>query len=425
MNRFKIALPGFRYFIVRLCLAAPIALLVGAIRLYLDQEQSSLIGFITGLVAFAIADFILCGRTTRKARLKTAKNFAIDNLPTALITSLMLVITIAAYSNRHVPEVAIAQQVQSMVDILGLLTVFLIPMFHIVSFTPTAALSAASMVKQLIWGVTAYSCALWVIGAVGDDVYHWSLANPTETVALAISLMICWAILNFSLRPSNVPTYNHGYISAKGVLLRSREATTRDKQYIAAHEAGHALVYAALGGLPSYVKVSINDQPDDQGVLGSVTGISNAHLLEEKSFAEWRMLVCLAGKLGETVIHGESTLGSRNDHQMWVSIARVYLANHYQGMFYDDPQNKFEHEQNEHQLEKLQEEQVSVLRKFFNCNSVVFKELVSALLENRSMAREDLYLFLNRVTLPGDIPRPFGHFAHFSKEWPWPGELDH
>ncbi len=379
----------------------------------------------TGLASYAIADFVICGRANRKARMQKLKNFFIDNFPSVLSTALMLTIAIIAYSNQHVPDVSMVQHVQSMVGTLGLCIVALMPMIRILSFTPIATLSPASILKQLVWGVTAYSCALWVIGEVGDDVYQWYLTNPTETAAFAISLMICWPILSFSLRPTNIPTYSHGNISTNGGVLHSREATTRDKQYIAAHEAGHALVYAALGGLPSNVKVAINNKADDQGVLGFVSGISNQHLLVEKSFAEWRMLVCLAGKLGETVIHGESTLGSRNDHQMWVSIARVYLANHYQGMFYDTPQNKFEHEQNEYLLEQLQEEQVSILRNFFEYNYVVFKELVSALLENRSMAREDLYLFLNRVTLPGDIPRPFGDFDHFSKEWPWPGDLDH
>jgi hypothetical protein len=64
------------------------------------------------------------------------------------------------------------------------------------------------------------------------------------------------------------------------------------------------------------------------------------------------MLVFFAGKLGEAVIHGKSTLGNSNDHVRWLGVARSYLANHYRGMYYAEPQNKFEQEKNEAKRER-------------------------------------------------------------------------
>lgn len=177
------------------------------------------------------------------------------------------------------------------------------------------------------------------------------------------------------------------------------------------------MVYAALGGLPADVKLAVNDHSDERGVLGFVTGISSKHHLDEKSFAEWYMLVFLAGKLGESVMHGESTLGSSNDHLRWLGVARSYLANHYRGMYYADPQNKFEQEQNEAKLEALQAEQLATLRTLFDVNADVFKQLANTLLEKRTMGRDDLIPFLSRVKLPDGFPLPFGPFETFAAEW--------
>ncbi|MFL9611108.1 hypothetical protein ACKF11_13565 [Methylobacillus sp. Pita2] len=79
-------------------------------------------------------------------------------------------------------------------------------------------------------------------------------------------------------------------------------------------------------------------------------------------------------------------LGSSNDLLRWLGVARSYLANHYRGMYYADPQNKFEQEQNEAKLEALQAEQLATLRTLFDVNADVFNELANTLLEMRTMA---------------------------------------
>ncbi len=138
-----------------------------------------------------------------------------------------------------------------------------------------------------------------------------------------------------------------------------------------------------------------------------MTGIKSQHRLEEKTFAEWHMLVFLAGKMGEARTMRESTIGSTIDHARWIDVARKYLSNHYRGIFYPEPQNEFEQKQNEEKLSALQTEQLGMLDRLFELNSDVFKELADVLLEKRTLAREEIIPFLGRVQLPEGFPLPF------------------
>ena len=117
-------------------------------------------------------------------------------------------------------------------------------------------------------------------------------------------------------------------------------------------------------------------------------------------------------------MQGSSTLGSSNDHMRWLATARNYLANHYRGMFYLEPQNKFEQEQNEIKLEALQAEQLTLLRHLFDLNAEVFKQLADTLLEKRELGRDDLIPILGLVVLPVGFPLPFGPFERFGDAWP-------
>jgi len=212
----------------------------------------------------------------------------------------------------------------------------------------------------------------------------------------------------------------HGITGVSGAAALSSggasKPTARDNRYAAAHEAGHALLYAALGDrLPTDVKLVINNHSDGRCAVGFITDVPSQHQLAEKSFVEWYMLVFLAGKLGEEFIHGGSTLGSRSDYLRWLGLARSYLANHYRGIYYVEPQNMLEQKQNEDKLEALRTEQLAMLGSFFNSNADVFKELVGTLLEKREMGRDDLIPFLGRVKLPLNFPLPFdGGASHGS-----------
>lgn len=195
------------------------------------------------------------------------------------------------------------------------------------------------------------------------------------------------------------------------------KATERDNRYTAAHESGHALVYAALGCLPPGIQVTVRDELGEDGSLGYVSAINSDHQSHEKTFCEWFMLFLLAGKFGESFACGENTMGSINDHHRWLGLARIYLSNHFDGIFYSEPQSKFEQELNDDKLLKLQLRQIALLEVLFRENVHVFRSISTELLAKKKMVRDDLIPYLSRVIIPEDFPLPLGEFTEFSSVW--------
>lgn len=394
-----------------IALSICISLVVGMARRWLGYEQSALIGLLTGIASVASADFILSSRSRRKLRWDQAKSIPRENWYSPARMALLVAVIVFASGNRELPSEPFVAQVLELVETIGLFVIILVPLLRDILL-----FSGGNILSRLVFGLAAYSVAIWLIGAAGDEAYLWITGNPHDAAVVLASLVICWAMLRVCPSPT-VPhpsTIPLGRVSADALCDRS--PTGRDIRYIAAHEAGHALIYAALGGLPADFKLAVNKYVDDNGVLGFVTGIKSTHKLDEKSFVEWRMLTALAGKLGESVMHGESTVGSSNDHLRWLEVARTYLANHYRGMYYLEPQNKFEQEQNESKLEALQADQLLTLNAVFDRNIEVFKQLVDTLQEKRTMGRHDIAPFLASVKLPAGFPLPFGPFERFNIE---------
>lgn len=403
----------------RLAVAAPISVGVGLLRTWLG-EHSLLIGLLVGVGSYYFADWLFSEKSERDARIQGVTVLLRENWLTATKWGMCVLMCTYFLATRSEPSEPAVKQVLSLVQTFGLLTVFAVP--AIISTIRSAIWGTLSpivgLAPRFLKGLAFYSLALWVVGHSGDDLYKWVLAHPNDTAIGAVALAIVWMILRFS-GGSSLRSESIARSSGKPTLAAtaSVKPTARDYRYTAAHEAGHALVYAALGGLPAGIKLAVNDHSDERGVLGFTTGISSKHHLDEKSFAEWYMLVLLAGKLGESIMQGESTLGSSNDYLRWLSVARSYLANHYRGMYYADPQNKFEQEQNEAKLEALQAEQLETLRALFDVNVDVFKQLANTLLMTRCMGRDDLIPFLSLVKLPDGFPLPFGPFETFAAEW--------
>lgn len=409
----------------RLAVAAPISVGVGLLRAWLG-EHSMLIGLLVGVGSYIFADWLFSTKPERQARIQQTAAFYREHWMTVTKWAMYILMCAYFFASRSEPAEPAVKQVLSLVQTFGLFAVFIVP--AITSTISTAIWgswsSAAGLASRFLSGLAFYSMALWLIGNSGDALYRWMLANPNDAAIGAVAFAIVWMVVRFSSGPSygseSIARSSGAAVMAAGIIVP--KPTARDNRYTAAHEAGHALVYAALGRLPHEVKAAVNDLPDHNGVLGFVTGINSQHRLDEKTFAEWYMLVFLAGKMGEARMMGESTLGSTNDHARWLNVAKQYLSNHYRGMFYPEPQNEFEQKLNEEKLSALQDDQLGMLSRLFDQNTDVFKEFADALLEKRTLARDELISFLTRVELPEGFPLPFGPFEAFSTEWNDAGE---
>ncbi len=358
----------------------------------------------------------LASESRKRISSESLKNYCLENWFEIAFHGTLLSMILFFNSTYAKPTDPFMQEVQAYVTSLGMLAIMLNLVLQTVFLTFT------NLVRGIAISFALYSFVLWLFGQYADRLKEWIDLNPTDAVIICISATVVIAIQLLSSKFS--PSVDNRIVRPAVIpssIAQSRtppKPTQRDCKYIAAHEAGHALVYAALGALPPEIKVAINEHESRDGVLGYVSGIYSAHRLNEKIFTEWSMLVMLAGRVGENIAFGQNTSGSANDNQRWLEGAKSYLSNHFDGIFYIDPKNEFEFNRNEENLEQLRKKQLEMLSELFSLNLSVFKALSETLLAAKVLTRNDLIPFLEKVEIPNGFPQPLGLISDFKREFP-------
>ena len=106
-----------------------------------------------------------------------------------------------------------------------------------------------------------------------------------------------------------------------GLEKKQRVIHEDEKQRVAYHEAGHALVAHSLPGADPVHKVSII--PRGLAALGyTMQRPEGDRYLLTQSELEARIQVLLAGQIAERMIYGEISTGAQNDLERATEIAR-------------------------------------------------------------------------------------------------------
>lgn len=244
-----------------------------------------------------------------------------------------------------------------------------------------------------------------------SDLLIWIQSNTESVITGVVAVLFVRFLFGMAPRPNAsvaAREMEYGRAAGKMSLLRSKP-TKRDERVTVAHEAGHALLYAALGriDLPDEFQMVVHES-GDSGVLGSVSSVDWNHLLAPRAFSEWKMLVYLAGQIGEEVLLGESALGASSDMGNWQFEAKKYLSNGFGPMYFNQPDGPLELARNCDALEALRAGQRALLTRFLDENKVVLKELADALAEKRTLGKGDVLPFLNRVVLADGMPKLAG-----------------
>ncbi len=105
-----------------------------------------------------------------------------------------------------------------------------------------------------------------------------------------------------------------------GPERKSRVITPREKEIVAYHEAGHALVAAMIPGHDPVHKITIVPR----GMAGGYTRYlpENEQRLAGKSYYEGFLASALGGHQAEELVYGEMTTGASDDLSKVTSIAR-------------------------------------------------------------------------------------------------------
>jgi len=105
-------------------------------------------------------------------------------------------------------------------------------------------------VKRIFVGFVGYGLALWAIGAYGDATVEVVRSRPAVAAVLFVSVLFVreiWRLASGRLQPISL---DGGVGLAAGASASVVSPTERDRHITAVHEAGHALVHAALSALP-------------------------------------------------------------------------------------------------------------------------------------------------------------------------------
>ena len=165
------------------------------------------------------------------------------------------------------------------------------------------------MSPQVDFGVIARMAA----GASGAD-----LANLINEAALHAVRMHRDEVTQADLEES-VETVMAGY-KRKNQILSEKE-----KQIVAYHEVGHALVATLQNDSAPVTKITI--VPRTSGALGYTLQVDeDEHTLISKEALEAKMVTLVAGRAAEEIVFGQKTTGASNDIEKVTKMARAMIA---------------------------------------------------------------------------------------------------
>jgi cell division protease FtsH len=166
---------------------------------------------------------------------------------------------------------------------------------------------------QLAPGVDAEALAALTPGMTGAD-----LANLVNEAALLATRRHAQSV--------DMNDFNEAVERVvAGLTRRSRVLAPREREMVAFHEMGHALVAMSLPGTDPVHKVSII--PRGPGALGyTIQRPADEHYLVSREELENRMAVMLGGRAAEALVFDIITTGAADDLQKATDLARAMVS---------------------------------------------------------------------------------------------------
>lgn len=357
------------------------------------------IGISIGLLISAIIEYLIKKYFKREIKNKLVTNFKVitNNLFSVacfLLYACFTIYFIINYTASQTPMLAASQ---------SLIINFSITIFVFYSITTTLSMinsgSILSITRSLSFGVklALYSAiSVCAISKYGEDALNWININPSDSISLALGFIILYFVCKLSL-PAPIYTIINHTNSTMTCKKPSKPMSLRDRNLVAAHEAGHAIMFSLLDELPTYLHASIGSSDKHKDSLGRVTGLDFNLPIESKRESEIRMLILLAGQVSERVLLDNNTNGSKKDLEKWMLQAKLYLSNGFSGLFYPNPENNYEFTSNEEKIKALKEKQISLITDFLVTNKVVLTTIYQALLTNNSIDRAEFEVIFTGI----------------------------
>ena len=200
-----------------------------------------------------------------------------------------------------------------------------------------------------------------------------------------------------------------------GPEKKNRIITEKEKEIIAYHEVGHALLAKLLKNCDPLHKVTIISRGMALGL--TMTLPENDQVLYSKTQLLDRMAMTLGGRIAEEIIFNEITTGAQNDLEKVTDLARkmvtTYGMSDKMGPMTFGKRNEhiflgrdFGHERNfseevasiiDREIKSLVEERYNFAREILLSNRDVIEEIVKVLLEKETLDEKEVDDIIERV----------------------------
>lgn len=249
------------------------------------------------------------------------------------------------------------------------------------------------------------SAFYWIMGNMGDAIIKDITNHPQKSLALLIVAIMS----GYTFKKGSdicIPKTNENELFTSGGVKNTlgiiKKLNPIDVEKTATHEAGHALLHCVVDDLPDAFHVKINETTAS-GALGYVSGFKQIEIVERSNFSYWHMLMLLAGGYAERFRYGDNTMGATSDNEKWMKVAKDYLINDLETVFYPAPSTYYESQSNNQKLEELRQQQLEILNKFFIHNEGVFYEFVEKLINKNCLNKREIQPLLDKVVLTEEI----------------------
>ena len=252
----------------------------------------------------------------------------------------------------------------------------------------------------------------WIL----NDLYLQSTENIETSIAIGLSILALVAlnqitdVLERFLEPVQDWVWKNkrkpvgGQENGLETARMPKLCTAEDRHIASIHEAGHALILAALPNIPDQFAMETFPSPN-KGRLGSINLVDWGGYLIPQNFVQIQLLCLLAGQQAEKFIFNEHFNGSSRDLRLWQQEAKDFLKSGFGELYFSPVENDYEAEQNRLTLERLRNEQGDLLSRFFQANQEVLRDLAKELLTKGKLLRAEVEPFLSQVQLIDGFPR--------------------
>jgi len=206
-----------------------------------------------------------------------------------------------------------------------------------------------------------------------------------------------------------------------GLERKSRVLGEKEKQIVAYHEVGHAIVGGLMPGASPVEKISI--VPRGSGALGYTLQLPEEdRFLLSESEIRGRLTTLLGGRSAEELVFGEVSTGAADDIQKATDLAERAITlygmseelgpvayERMQGQFLDDYMNPRRQvsakvaETIDNQVQEVINGARCVAKGILESNRALLEETAQVLLQKETLEGEELYAYLERTQLPEEF----------------------